>query len=112
MTEVHRVLELYAPLSPFVFCFLSFSQFVHNPVAVVHCVSNAGNVFILNNFFFLFLLSESRKIYILMVNVHTHPLHRLALRKLHVFQSIPLACLARELLSMQGKRADNKHHTY
>ena len=65
MTEVHRVLEWYAPLSPFVFCFLSYSQFVRNPVAVVHCVSNAGNVFILNNFFLFcfYYLSQAKFIF-------------------------------------------------
>ena len=34
-----------------------------------------------------------------------------ALLKLKVFQSIPLACLARVLLSMQGKLVNNNKHT-
>ena len=38
----------------------------------------------------------------------THPPHRQTLQKLPVFYSIPLACLARELLSMQGKLVNNK----
>ena len=37
-----------------------------------------------------------------------HPPRRLALHKLKVFQSIPLACLARELFSVQGRLIYNK----
>ena len=35
-----------------------------------------------------------------------------ALPKLKVFLAIPLACLARELLSIQGKLVNNNKHTY
>ena len=41
-----------------------------------------------------------------------HPPHRQALINLAVFHPIPLACLARELLSTQDKLVYNKHHTY
>ena len=41
-------------------------------------------------------------------NYSIHPPHRQALRKLGMFQSIPLVCLARELLSMQGKLVENE----
>ena len=37
-----------------------------------------------------------------------HPPHRQALINLEVFHPIPLACLARELLSMQGRLIYNK----
>ena len=38
----------------------------------------------------------------------THPPHRHTLQKLDMFLAIPLACLSRELLSMQGKLVNNK----
>ena len=37
-----------------------------------------------------------------------HPPHRQALINLEVFHPIPFACLARELLSMQGRLIYNK----
>ena len=38
-----------------------------------------------------------------------HPPHRRILQKMDLFLAIPLACLAIELLSMQGKLVNNKH---
>ena len=39
----------------------------------------------------------------MLVSYIGHPPHRQALINLEVFHPIPLACLARELLSMQGR---------